>query len=207
MSIATLSHKKYEFHGFRKSTSPQNRQPEMVKQIVKQKFEDFAGEMTFSNPLIGILCEMRTDVARTVAQRGASRSSSFHDQLEAFSRSILGLFGLIDPHLPGSFPRQNRRILEKSKRVDRSESNPGANEWFLRSTPIQMPPRRGDICGRLTQPLPSTRLQGGLRIVGYRGPFEGVEVLHLLHDEVEALARCELRMPVLRARFHLIRPN
>ena len=28
--------------------------------------------------------------------------------------------------------------------------NPGANRWFLESTPIQMPPESGGICGRLT---------------------------------------------------------
>jgi len=28
--------------------------------------------------------------------------------------------------------------------------SPGANRWFLQSTPIQMPPESGGICGRLT---------------------------------------------------------
>ena len=32
----------------------------------------------------------------------------------------------------------------------RPGGNPGANGWFLESTSIQMPPRRGGICGRLT---------------------------------------------------------
>ena len=36
-----------------------------------------------------------------------------------------------------------------------SGGNPRANRWFLWSTPIQMPPQRGVICGRLTQDLPS----------------------------------------------------
>ena len=40
--------------------------------------------------------------------------------------------------------------------------NPGANRWFLLSTPLQMPHLRSRICERLTQDLPSTRLQGGL---------------------------------------------
>jgi len=44
----------------------------------------------------------------------------------------------------------------------RPGGDPGANGWFLLSTPIQMPPRRGVICGRLTLDLLSTRLQGGL---------------------------------------------
>ena len=44
---------------------------------------------------------------------------------------------------------------------NRPGGNPGANGWFLDSTPIQMPARRGGICARLTQDLPSTRLQGG----------------------------------------------
>jgi hypothetical protein len=34
--------------------------------------------------------------------------------------------------------------------VIRPGGNPGANEWFLQSTPIEMPPQRGDICGRWT---------------------------------------------------------
>jgi hypothetical protein len=54
--------------------------------------------------------------------------------------------------------------------------NPGANGWFLESTPIQMPPRRGGICGRLTQDLPSARLQGGsLRKLPALGGFLGPE--------------------------------
>ena len=28
--------------------------------------------------------------------------------------------------------------------------NPGANRWFLWSTPAQIPPGSGGICGRLT---------------------------------------------------------
>ena len=44
--------------------------------------------------------------------------------------------------------------------------NQGANDWFLQPTPVQMPPLRGGICGRLTRDLPSNRLQGGLRRVG-----------------------------------------
>ena len=32
----------------------------------------------------------------------------------------------------------------------RPGGNPGANGWFLWSTPIQVPPRRGGICDRLT---------------------------------------------------------
>ena len=47
----------------------------------------------------------------------------------------------------------------------RSGGNPGVNGWSLLSTPIQMPPRSGDNCGRLTSDLPSTRLQGGERLV------------------------------------------
>ena len=38
---------------------------------------------------------------------------------------------------------------------------PGANGWFLESTPIQMPPHRGGICGMLTYDLLPIRLQGG----------------------------------------------
>ena len=38
---------------------------------------------------------------------------------------------------------------------------PRGNKWFLQSTPIQMPPQRGGLCERLTQDVPSTRLQGG----------------------------------------------
>jgi hypothetical protein len=37
-------------------------------------------------------------------------------------------------------------------------------KWmFFKSTPIQIPPRRGGICGKLTYDLPSTRLQGGFQ--------------------------------------------
>jgi len=32
----------------------------------------------------------------------------------------------------------------------RPGGNPEANEWFILSTPIQMPPESGGICGRLT---------------------------------------------------------
>jgi len=39
--------------------------------------------------------------------------------------------------------------------------NPGANRWFLRSTPIQMPQESGGICGRLTYDLPLGFLQRG----------------------------------------------
>jgi len=35
-------------------------------------------------------------------------------------------------------------------KLDRPGGNPGANGWFLLSTPIQMPPRRGGICERWT---------------------------------------------------------
>jgi len=38
--------------------------------------------------------------------------------------------------------------------------NPGANSWFLWSTPIQMLPPGGSICGRLTRDLPLGCLQG-----------------------------------------------
>ena len=36
--------------------------------------------------------------------------------------------------------------------------NPGAHNWFLESTPVQMPPRGGSICWRLTWDLPPGRL-------------------------------------------------
>ena len=38
----------------------------------------------------------------------------------------------------------------------RPGGDPGANGWFSQSTPIQMLPRKGCICGRLTKDLPST---------------------------------------------------
>ena len=40
--------------------------------------------------------------------------------------------------------------------------DPGANRWFLKSTPIQMPPQSGGICGRMTEDLPLGCLRGGL---------------------------------------------
>ena len=38
---------------------------------------------------------------------------------------------------------------------------PGENRWFLQSTPIQMLPQRGSICGRLTSNSLLGCLQGG----------------------------------------------
>ena len=32
----------------------------------------------------------------------------------------------------------------------RPVGNPGANDWFLQSTPVQTPLQRGGICGRFT---------------------------------------------------------
>ena len=46
----------------------------------------------------------------------------------------------------------------------RAGGNPGANGWFLESTPIQMLPRSGGICGRLTEDLPLGYLQGVTRV-------------------------------------------
>ena len=42
----------------------------------------------------------------------------------------------------------------------RPEGNPGADGWFLESPPMQ-------ICGRLTQDVPSTRLQGGATLTSH----------------------------------------
>jgi len=36
------------------------------------------------------------------------------------------------------------------RRRDHPGDNPGANGWFLESTPVQMPPPAGGICERLT---------------------------------------------------------
>jgi len=54
--------------------------------------------------------------------------------------------------------------------------NSRANGWFLWSTPIQTPSRRGGICARLTWDLPTTRLQGGAPVVSDEDDFlfEGV---------------------------------
>jgi len=46
--------------------------------------------------------------------------------------------------------------------------NPGANRWFLQSTPIQMLPPEGSICWRLTRDLPLGCLQDG------SAPFAGI---------------------------------
>ena len=43
---------------------------------------------------------------------------------------------------------------------DRPGGNPGANAWFLESTPIQMLPESVSICRRLTSDLPLGCLQG-----------------------------------------------
>jgi len=41
-------------------------------------------------------------------------------------------------------------IAEWERLVPNPGGNPGANGWFRKSTPIQMPRRRGGICGRLS---------------------------------------------------------
>ena len=68
-------------------------------------------------------------------------------------------------HLPSKGPRLDPeagpRLNAEVAKV-RPGGNPGANRWFLWSNPIQMLPERGCICGRLTQDLPSNRLQGGV---------------------------------------------
>ena len=58
---------------------------------------------------------------------------------------------------------EERAALERG-RIGRlcPGGNPGANGWFIESTPKEMLPQRGSICGRLTADWPSTRLQGGL---------------------------------------------
>ena len=45
--------------------------------------------------------------------------------------------------------------------VYRPGGNPGANRCFFNSTPTQMLPPGGSICGRLTEDLPLGCLQGG----------------------------------------------
>ena len=49
---------------------------------------------------------------------------------------------------PVLFPRQVAHDMSVALYCPRG--NPGANGWFLQSTPIQMPPLRGGIYGRLT---------------------------------------------------------
>ena len=61
---------------------------------------------------------------------------------------------------PSSIPGAGENPVPRQQH--RPGGNSGANGWFLESTHIQMPPRRGGICGRLPQALPSTRLQGGM---------------------------------------------
>ena len=63
------------------------------------------------------------------------------EEEESVSQGALTLIRKLLPHRPGG--------------------NPGANGWFLQSTPIQMPPKSGGICGRLTYDLPLGCLQGG----------------------------------------------
>ena len=65
----------------------------------------------------------------------------------------------------------------------RPGGNPGANGWFLWSTPIQMLPRRGGVCGRLTSDLHSTRQE----IVGiFHTPGEARQVAgELVHSLVQ----------------------
>ena len=47
--------------------------------------------------------------------------------------------------------------------------NPGANRWFLQSTPVQILPPGGSICGRLPSDLPLGCLQGGFATSSARG--------------------------------------
>jgi len=75
--------------------------------------------------------------------------------------------------------------------------NPGANWWFIESTPMQMPPvestpmqmppESGGICGRLTQDLPLGYFQGGLQI-GQPPAWQCVIQNSTPHPEVELRA-------------------
>jgi len=63
---------------------------------------------------------------------------------------------------------EERALLSSSVSVYLSspttlEATQGQIDGFF-SPPIQMPPRRGGICGKLTKDFPSTRLQGGQSI-------------------------------------------
>ena len=49
------------------------------------------------------------------------------------------------------------------REVHHPGDSPGANRWFLKSTPIQILPAGGGICGRLSPDLPLGCLQGGFR--------------------------------------------
>jgi len=60
----------------------------------------------------------------------------------------------------GSFPAMQ---VVRAEALIEEVNHPGANRWFLESTPIQMLPPGGGICGRLTYDLPLDYLQGGVR--------------------------------------------
>ena len=57
---------------------------------------------------------------------------------------------------------------------NRFGGNPGANGWLLYSTPIQMPPESGGICGGLTQDLLLGCFQGGAMAVVVESGREGL---------------------------------
>ena len=54
-----------------------------------------------------------------------------------------------DPNEKAAVAEREKPARAGTDKVSRSGGNPGANIWFLWSTPIQMLPRRGSICGEI----------------------------------------------------------
>jgi len=52
--------------------------------------------------------------------------------------------------IPRRFEFRHMLYFETRSTPNHPGGNPGANRWFLQSTPIQMPPESGGICWRLT---------------------------------------------------------
>ena len=62
---------------------------------------------------------------------------------------------------PNGEPRSTRLELGDEETLKNLETTQGQMNGFFDSTPIQMPPLGGGICGRLTQDLPLGCLQDG----------------------------------------------
>jgi len=74
-TVEVLSDTLYQLNGFRKSTSPQNRQLIVLMGNSKQEGENIVGELTFQNHSIDTFCEIRSDrlaLAAVEYDRGTS---------------------------------------------------------------------------------------------------------------------------------------
>jgi len=66
-------------------------------------------------------------------------------------KALPGLLSLVNSFLESKEQGKAAKALRKGVETEvgcHPGGNPGANRWFLQSTPIQMPPESGGICGR-----------------------------------------------------------